>query len=148
MVGCWWRAAHPFPAVEVTLVDVDGSRAEVAAALGAAFARPEHAAGGRDLVVHTSGTSAGLQCSLGLLAPEATVLDLSWYGDAEVHLSLGGAFHTGRLGIRASQVGTVSPPATRAARPPTGWHSRSSCCATPPSTCSSPASRASPSFLA
>jgi hypothetical protein len=26
-----------------------------------------------------------------------------------VRLSLGGAFHAGRLGIRASQVGTVSP---------------------------------------
>ncbi|HEY6780325.1 MAG TPA: hypothetical protein VI111_05180, partial [Thermoleophilaceae bacterium] len=53
--------------------------------------------------------SAGLQLSLDLLAREGTVLDLSWYGDAEVRLSLGGAFHVGRLGIRASQVGTVSP---------------------------------------
>ena len=41
--------------------------------------------------------SAGLQRSLELLAPEGTVLDLSWYGDAEVRLSLGGAFHAGRL---------------------------------------------------
>ena len=64
---------------------------------------------GRDLVVHTSATSAGLQLSLDLLAPEGTVIDLSWYGDAEVSLSLGGAFHVGRLGIRSSQVGTVSP---------------------------------------
>ena len=45
---------------------------------------PTDAAGGRDLVVHTSATSAGLQRSLDLLAPEGTVLDLSWYGDAEV----------------------------------------------------------------
>ena len=37
------------------------------------------------------------------------MLDLSWYGDAEIHLSLGGAFHSGRLSIRASQVGMVSP---------------------------------------
>jgi hypothetical protein len=59
--------------------------------------------------VHTSATSAGLQRSLDLLAPEGTVLDLSWYGDTEVSLSLGGAFHSGRLGLRASQVGTVSP---------------------------------------
>jgi hypothetical protein len=98
-----------FPAVEVTLVDVDPSRADVAAALGAGFATPEDAAGACDLVVHTSATSAGLQRSLELLAPEGTVLDLSWYGDAEVRLSLGGAFHSGRLGLRASQVGTVSP---------------------------------------
>ena len=95
---------------------------------------------GCDLVVHTSATSAGLQRSLDLLAPEGTVIDLSWYGDAEVRLSLGGAFHSGRLGIRASQVGTRLPgPQRRAARRPTGWRSRSTCCATPPSTRSSPA---------
>ena len=37
------------------------------------------------------------------------MLELSWYGDAEVRVSLGGAFHARRLGVRASQVGTVSP---------------------------------------
>jgi threonine dehydrogenase-like Zn-dependent dehydrogenase len=95
--------------MEVTLVDVDAGRAGVAAALGVDFALPDEAAGDRDLVVHASATSAGLQQSLELLAPEGTVIDLSWYGDSEVQLSLGGAFHSGRLGIRASQVGTLSP---------------------------------------
>jgi threonine dehydrogenase-like Zn-dependent dehydrogenase len=110
MVGCCVaRLLVRFPGVDVTLVDVDESRAEVAAALGAGFALPDDAAGGCDLVVHTSATSAGLQRSLDLLAPEGTVIDLSWYGDVEVRLSLGGAFHSGRLGIRASQVGTLSP---------------------------------------
>jgi threonine dehydrogenase-like Zn-dependent dehydrogenase len=115
MVGCCVaRLLHRLPAVRVTLVDVDAGRADVAAALGVEFALPDDAEGGRDLVVHTSATSAGLQRSLDLLAPEATVIDLSWYGDAEVRLSLGGAFHSGRLGIRSSQVGTLSP--ARAAR--------------------------------
>ena len=110
MVGCCVaRLLRRFPAVQVTLVDVDAGRAEVAAALGVDFALPADAADGRDLVVHASATSAGLQRSLDLLAPEGTVIDLSWYGDSEVRLSLGGAFHSGRLGIRASQVGTLSP---------------------------------------
>jgi NADPH:quinone reductase-like Zn-dependent oxidoreductase len=110
MVGCCVaRLLSAFPATEVTLVDVDGGRAEVAAALGVDFALPGDARGDRDLVVHASATSAGLQRSLDLLAPESTVIDLSWYGDEEVRLSLGGAFHSGRLAIRASQVGTVSP---------------------------------------
>jgi threonine dehydrogenase-like Zn-dependent dehydrogenase len=110
MVGCCVaRVLSRFPAVQVTLVDVDAGRAEVAAALDVDFALPDDAADGRDLVVHTSATSAGLQRSLDLLAPEGTVVDLSWYGDSEVQLSLGGAFHSGRLGIRASQVGTLSP---------------------------------------
>jgi threonine dehydrogenase-like Zn-dependent dehydrogenase len=110
MVGCCVaRLLRQFPAVQVELVDVDAERADVAAALGVEFALPADAAGGRDLVVHASATSSGLQRSLELLAPEGTVIDLSWYGDSEVRLSLGGAFHSGRLGIRASQVATLSP---------------------------------------
>jgi threonine dehydrogenase-like Zn-dependent dehydrogenase len=110
MVGCCVaRLLSRFPGADVTLVDVDPGRADVAAALGVDFAPPAGAAGGRDLVIHTSATSDGLQRSLELLAPEGTVIDLSWYGDGEVRLSLGGAFHSGRLAIRASQVGTVSP---------------------------------------
>src|SRR4051794_2222583 len=111
MVGCCVaRVLSRFPPMQGTPVDVDAGRADVAAALGVDFALPADAADGRDLVVHTSATSAGLQRSLDLLAPEGTVIDLSWYGDVEVRLSLGGAFHSGRLGIRASQVGTLSPP--------------------------------------
>ena len=109
MVGCSVaRLLTRIPGVQVTLVDIDATRADVAAALGVGFALPADAGDGRDLVVHTSATSAGLQQSLDLLAPEGTVIDLSWYGDAEIRLSLGGAFHSGRLGIRASQVGVVA----------------------------------------
>jgi 2-desacetyl-2-hydroxyethyl bacteriochlorophyllide A dehydrogenase len=109
MVGCCVaRLLARFPGVQVTLVDVDPERAGIATALGVVFAAPSEAVGGRDLVVHTSATSAGLQRSLDLLAPEGIVIDLSWYGDADVTLSLGGAFHSGRLGIRASQVGSVA----------------------------------------
>ena len=110
MVGCCVaRLLSRFPAVHVTLVDVVAGRAEVADALGVDFATPDEAAGDRDLVVHTSATSAGLQRSLGLLRPEGTVIDLSWYGDTDVRLSLGGAFHSRRLGLRSSQVGSISP---------------------------------------
>ncbi|MFM6848258.1 MAG: zinc-dependent alcohol dehydrogenase [Terrabacter sp.] len=112
MVGCSVaRLLARIPGSRVTLVDVDASRSTVAAGLGVGFARPddldreEH---GHDLVVHTSATGAGLQLSLDLLAPEATVLELSWYGDTRVELALGGSFHSSRLGIRASQVGSVA----------------------------------------
>jgi threonine dehydrogenase-like Zn-dependent dehydrogenase len=110
MVGCSVAALLArFPGVRVQLVDADPGRADVAAALGVEFALPADAADGRDLVVHASASSAGLQRSLDLLAPEGTVVDLSWYGDRTVNLSLGGAFHSGRLSIRSSQVGMVSP---------------------------------------
>ncbi len=146
MVGCCVaRLLSRFPGMQVTLVDVDAGRADVAAALGVDFALPADAAAGRDLVVHASATSAGLQRSLELLAPEGTVIDVSWYGDREVRLSLGGVFHSGRLGIRASQVGTLSRPAQDAARRPTGLRSRSTYCATRPLTHFSPDSPASAS---
>jgi threonine dehydrogenase-like Zn-dependent dehydrogenase len=116
MVGCCVAAVLArFPGVRIELVDADPERAAVARALGVAFALPADAGTGRDLVVHASATSAGLQRSLELLAPEGTVVELSWYGDREVHLALGGSFHSGRLTIRSSQVGTVAP-ARRASR--------------------------------
>jgi NADPH:quinone reductase-like Zn-dependent oxidoreductase len=123
MVGCSVaRLLARIPGVQVTLVDVEGSRAGVAAALGARFALPDEADAGRDLVVHTSATSAGLQLSLDLLAPEGTVLDLSWYGDSQVQLSLGGTFHSDRLSIRSSQVGTIAT--SRRGRRTTGQRMR------------------------
>lgn len=116
MVGCCVAALLArFPGVRVQLVDADPGRVDVAAALGVEFALPADAAPGRDLVVHASASSAGLQRSLDLLAPEGMVLELSWYGDRPVNLSLGGSFHSGRLAIRSSQVGMVSP-ARRASR--------------------------------
>jgi 2-desacetyl-2-hydroxyethyl bacteriochlorophyllide A dehydrogenase len=119
MVGCCVaRLAARVPGVRVTLVDVDASRAAVADSLGVDFAVPAEATGSRDLVVHTSATAEGLQLSLELLTREGTVLDLSWYGESPVTLSLGEAFHSQRLSIRSSQVGQVAPArrATRANR--------------------------------
>ena len=116
MVGCCLaRLLARLPGTEVTLVDTNPARAATADALGVGFALPGEAADGRDLVLHTSATSEGLQLSLDLLVAEGSVVDLSWYGDTEVRLSLGGRFHSDRLAIRASQVGAVSP-ARRATR--------------------------------
>jgi threonine dehydrogenase-like Zn-dependent dehydrogenase len=110
MVGCCVAAVLArLPGARVELVDVDPARAAVAAALGVAFAAPADAAGDCDLVVHASATDAGLARSLELLADEGEVIELSWYGDRPVTLALGEAFHSRRLAIRASQVGTVAP---------------------------------------
>src|SRR5262245_27033058 len=116
MVGCCVAGVLArFPGVSVQLIDVNPDRAGVASALGVEFAGPAEAARARDLVFHASATSAGLQLSLDLLAPEGEVIELSWYGDRAVNLQLGGSFHAGRLRIRSSQVGTLSP-ARRASR--------------------------------
>ncbi|MFG2574912.1 zinc-binding alcohol dehydrogenase [Streptomyces sp. NPDC048481] len=110
MVGCSVAALLArFPGVRVQLVDADPAREKVAEALGVGFAGPADAVGGCDLVVHASATEQGLARSLELLAGEGTVLELSWYGDRKVSLPLGEDFHSRRLVVRSSQVGTVSP---------------------------------------
>ncbi|SDJ03037.1 Threonine dehydrogenase [Frankineae bacterium MT45] len=119
MVGCCLaRLLSRVAGVRVTLIDVDETRAKTAARLGVKFALPGEAEGEQDAVFHASASASGLQLSLALLAPEAEVIDLSWYGDREVTLSLGGAFHSRRLAVRASQVGSVAPArrSTRALR--------------------------------
>ncbi|MGV9886476.1 zinc-dependent alcohol dehydrogenase [Streptomyces sp. NPDC003395] len=110
MIGCSVAALLArFPGVRVQLVDTDPARARTAEALGVGFAPPEDALGGCDLVIHASATEQGLARALQLLAAEGTVVELSWYGDRRVSLPLGEAFHSRRLTIRGSQVGTVSP---------------------------------------
>jgi hypothetical protein len=103
------RLLARIPGVQVTLVDVDPARSSVAAALGVGFCLPDDAPADQDLVFHTSATSAGLQRSLQSLATEGTVVELSWYGQDTTTVSLGGSFHSRRLSVRASQVGTVAP---------------------------------------
>lgn len=110
MVGCSVAGVLArFPGARVQLVDLQPDRSRVAEAFGIDFAAPADADGDCDLVVHASATSQGLTRSLELLAPEGRVIDLSWYGDRPVSVPLGEFFHSRRLTIRSSQVGTVSP---------------------------------------
>ncbi|HXQ05540.1 MAG TPA: zinc-binding alcohol dehydrogenase [Bradyrhizobium sp.] len=97
------------PGTEVTLVDINPARAELAKTLGVSFAKPETAKGDCDLVIHASGHAAGLGTALALAGEEATVLELSWYGDASVAAPLGGGFHSRRLRLVSSQVGRIAP---------------------------------------
>lgn len=101
-----WLAART---AEVVVIDRNPAREAVARHLGLAFALPEAAAGDCDLAFHASGTSEGLNRALDLCRFEARVIELSWFGDAPVSVMLGGAFHSRRLTLKASQVGSVAP---------------------------------------
>jgi NADPH:quinone reductase-like Zn-dependent oxidoreductase len=94
--------------VEATLVDINEKRSELAQRLGVRFAKPETARDDCDVVFHASGSAAGLGTALSLAGDEATVLELSWYGDAPVTVPLGGAFHSRRLRLISSQVGRIA----------------------------------------
>lgn len=111
VVGCLVAAlAARLPGVRVELIDTDPRRAAIAARLGCAFAAPAEATGEADLVIHASGSPDGLAAALRLAGFEATVLELSWYGDRTVAAPLGEAFHARRLTLRSSQVGAVATP--------------------------------------
>lgn len=118
-VGCCaaWLAGR-IPGCEVQLIDVDPSRGAIAAALGVTFAPPESAAADVDVVLHASGRAEGLRTALRLAGEEATIAELSWFGDREVTVPLGSDFHARRLRLVSSQVGRV--PADRRAR----WDTR------------------------
>lgn len=105
--------AARFPGTAVQLIDVDPAKAAVAHAVGVPFADPASAFREADVVVHASGAAAGLETALELAGREATVLELSWYGDARPALPLGEGFHAKRLRLQSSQVGNL-PAAQRA----------------------------------
>ena len=97
------------PDVDVTLIDINPAREQIARALGLNFAVPKFAPTECDLVVHASATASGLATALDLARDEAIVLELSWFGAGEVPVPLGGAFHSRRLRLISSQVGKVAP---------------------------------------
>ena len=108
-----WRACSPrIPGVQVTLVDVDPTRADVAAALGVRVRAP----GRRARSARTS------SCTPAPPRPGCSARSTCWSpegdgGRAELvrrhrgaALRSGGRFHSDRLSIRSSQVGTVATP--------------------------------------
>ncbi len=102
-----WLASR-LPGAEVTLVDVEPSRAALAAKLGFNFSPPDAAPRDADIVFHASATAAGLTTAIAAAGTEARIVELSWYGEGAVPATLGGAFHARRLQLISSQVGLVS----------------------------------------
>jgi len=113
-VGCLvaWLASR-VPACDVELVDINPERAPIARALGVRFASPGAVSSNADLVIHASGSPVGLELALRVAGFEATIVEVSWYGDEIVPVGLGAAFHAQRLTLKSSQVGSV-PPSRRA----------------------------------
>ena len=106
--------AAQLPGADVTLVDVNVARAALAQKLGCSFALPESAPRECDVAIHTSATETGLALALECAGQEATIIEASWFGNGQVSVPLGGAFHSRRLRIVGSQVGSI--PAGRAER--------------------------------
>jgi hypothetical protein len=108
-IGCLvaWLASR-IVGCDVELSDINPARRSIAERLGVRFREPSAPGPDADLVFHASGAPGGLASALAAGGLEATVVDLSWYGDQVVPLSLGETFHSRRLTIRSSQVGRIA----------------------------------------
>jgi 2-desacetyl-2-hydroxyethyl bacteriochlorophyllide A dehydrogenase len=102
-----WLAGR-MPGCTTEVIDIQPARQSIAEQLGVGFAMPDDATSEADVVIHASATSEGLATALRLAAFEATVLELSWYGQRPVAIPLGEAFHARRLMLKSSQVGHVA----------------------------------------
>ncbi|MEO1544323.1 MAG: zinc-binding alcohol dehydrogenase [Pseudomonadota bacterium] len=91
------------------VIDPNPKRKDIADALGVQFHTESPSALDADVVFHTSASQAGLASAIGLCGVEAKLIEMSWFGDRDVAVPLGGAFHRKRLQIISSQVGQISP---------------------------------------
>ncbi|GHC69123.1 zinc-dependent alcohol dehydrogenase [Limoniibacter endophyticus] len=102
------RIAAKIPGVQVTMVDIDDAKQEIAEAFGCRFANADTLSGEFDVLVNVSASGEALQLAIDNAALEAKIVEASWYGEKTVELRLGGPFHSKRLSIISSQVGLVA----------------------------------------
>jgi threonine dehydrogenase-like Zn-dependent dehydrogenase len=99
---------------ETVLVDLDTKRQGLAADLGLTFSEADRLDGEFDVLVNATASAGALQNAIAHAGVEAKIVEASWYGDRPVTISLGGSFHSKRLSLVSSQVGSI--PASRRAR--------------------------------
>lgn len=100
--------ASRLPLERLQVVETNTERRRLLEGLGLSAVPPDEAAADCDIVVHTSGTDAGLARALELTGDDGTVVEASWFGTRSPSVPLGADFHARRLSIVASQVGQVA----------------------------------------
>ena len=86
------------------VMELDQDKTKKAEGLGFSFVGGEY-----DVIFHTSAANDGLQYAIDHVRKDGVVMELSWYGNRQVNLSLGGNFHYNRVKLISSQVSVVSP---------------------------------------
>ena len=104
-----------FPLERLIAVDPDADRRNRTAGLRGLIAiHPEDlpdtiGEGGADMVIELSGNPAALQSAIDSAGYSGRIIVGSWYGNKNVSLDLGTAFHRKRLSLVSSQVSTIAP---------------------------------------
>lgn len=97
-------ALRDYPGVDLHIHDVNPWNQDQARQLGIQVWEKEN---NFDKVFHVTAHRSGLQHSIELCKEEGKVIELSWYGNQEITLSLGRSFHYGRKSIISSQVSKI-----------------------------------------
>ena len=101
------RLLSMIPGVQVTIVENHPTKAVLAEKMGFHAADANSLSADFDMIFHASGSPEGLQLALDQTGFEGKIVELSWYGDTEAPLKLGGRFHNKRLRIISSQVSHI-----------------------------------------
>jgi threonine dehydrogenase-like Zn-dependent dehydrogenase len=96
------------PGIELFVWDTSERRRALCETLGLRVPSEAPKDAACDVVFHCSGHPAGLATALDLAGFEARVMELSWYGTTVVPVGLGGRFHSSRLQLCSTQVGSVA----------------------------------------
>ncbi len=95
------------------VVDIDPGKEAIVRKLGLDFSQPEAFMADKEnryeCIFNTSASHLGLQLAIDKASFEGRIIEMSWYGEKDTPLKLGGAFHSQRLQIISSQVGHVAP---------------------------------------
>ncbi len=97
------QVVKQIPGTSVTIQEIDPLKKNHSHQLFKSATRQE----AYDLVFHTTATESGLQHGLSRLKKEGKLIELSWYGNKTINLSLGQDFHYDRKQIISSQVSSI-----------------------------------------
>lgn len=92
---------------DTVLVDTNPERRHHAEAMGLAFIEAGNLEGEFDVLINASASGEALAQAIHHAGMEARIVEASWYGDKSVTIPLGGSFHSRRLSLVSSQVGSI-----------------------------------------
>lgn len=104
LLGIWLRLKG---FNEIMIIETDAKRLDKALSLGFKTLVPQDSSDCVDLIFHTTSTEYGLQYCINHMNLDGRIIDLSWYGNKRIQLTLGEKFHTHRITIKSSQVSHI-----------------------------------------
>ena len=92
------------PAIDLWILEQSESRIALARSLGFNILEKKEETAAFDIAFHTTGNEVALQFCIEKIGFAGKVIELSWYGEKDIRLHLGGTFHSQRKQLLSSQV--------------------------------------------